>query len=92
MRKDAENFAFKLGEGDFQRSYSYPLPQVYSLAKSLGMDLSKDREFIWFLKQALVAVLPTGPAPSPLHLSSVSHPLICPYRAAYAKLLEMAVR
>lgn len=92
MRKDAENFAFKLGEGDFQRSYSYPLPQVYSLAKSLGMDLSKDREFIWFLKQALVAVLPTGPAPSPLHLSSVSHPLICPYRAAYAKLLEMAVQ
>lgn len=92
MRKDAEHFAFKLGEGDSQRSYSYPLPQVYSLAKSLGMDLSKDRDLMWFLKQALVAVLPKGlSVPSHSRLSSDSHPLICPYRAAYAKLLEMGM-
>ena len=51
-------FVFTRGEGDSQRSYSYPQHEAKALAAQLGMDLHSDADLLWFLKEALVTILP----------------------------------
>ena len=101
MKQQGEVFSFKTGEGEGQRMYTYPLQEVKDLAQQLGMDLDVDRDYLWFLKEALVTILPlgwrkeantTGLAQYHNTLTGVTtetHPLLFIFRSAYSHLLEM---
>ena len=101
MKQQGEVFSFKTGEGEGQRVYTYPLQEVKELAVQLGMDLDVDRDFLWFLKEALVTILPlgwrkeentTGLAQYHNTLTGVTtetHPLLYIFRSAFSHLLEM---
>lgn len=101
MKQQGEVFSFKTGEGEGQRVYTYPLQEVKDLAQQLGMDLEVDRDYLWFLKEALVTILPlgwrkeantTGLAQYHNTLTGVTtetHPLLFIFRSAYSHLLEM---
>ena len=93
-------FVFTRGEGASQRSYSYPVHEAKTLALQLGMDLDTDSEFIWFLQEALVTILPQGwkkeanaSGTAQYHnlktgVTTETHPLLYIFRAAYHHLLE----
>jgi hypothetical protein len=100
MKGSVNLFTFKVGEGNLQRVYSYPMREVRALAAELGMDLNQDKEFIWFLKQALVTILPQGwqrekdpkgtlQYHNPLTGATTErHPLLYLFRAAFSRLLQ----
>ena len=100
MKGSVNLFTFKVGEGNLQRVYSYPMREVRALAAELGMDLTQDKEFIWFLKQALVTILPQGwqrekdpkgtlQYHNPLTGATTErHPLLYLFRAAFSQLLQ----
>jgi len=102
MKKSVDLFTFKVGEGSFQRTFSYPMREVRTLAAELGMDLTQDKEFIWFLKQALVTILPQGwhrekdPKGALQYHNPTTgttterHPLLYLFRAAFSRLIQSA--
>lgn len=93
-------FVFTRGEDDSQRSYSYPQHEAKALAAQLGMDLNSDADLLWFLKEALVTILPQGwkkeanaSGMAQYHnlktgVTTETHPLLYIFRAAYHHLLE----
>ena len=93
-------FVFTRGEGDSQRSYSYPQHEAKALAAQLGMDLHSDADLLWFLKEALVTILPQGwkkeanaSGMAQYHnlktgVTTETHPLLYIFRAAYHHLVE----
>lgn len=102
MKGSVDLFTFKVGEGSFQRVFSYPMREVRTLAAELGMDLTQDKEFIWFLKQALVTILPQGwqrekdPKGTLQYHNSTTgatterHPLLYLFRSAFSHLIQSA--
>ena len=75
------------------------MKEAQSVATQLGMDMEADSEFIWFLKQALVALLPQGWKKesdpkgrikyhnSQTNATTATHPLLHQYRIAFFRLL-----
>ncbi len=77
----------------------FPRTEVAMIAELLGFDLDQDVHFYWFLKQALLELLPKGwkressPAGKVMYhnpnsqVTTETHPLVYRFRAAFAKLL-----
>jgi len=78
----------------------FPRQEVQAIAELIGFDLDLDTPFLWFLKQALLTLLPKGwkrescPWGQVCYFSQTSavttetHPLLFRYRTAFLKLLR----
>lgn len=105
MKKDttAKNntvFSISIKEESETIIREFPRAEVNAIAELLGFDTEQDGHFQWFLKQALLALLPKGwkresnPDGKVVYHNSNSlattqtHPLLYRFRSAYVKLLK----
>ena len=98
MQKQVFKVVTKEAEGPVTREY--PMKEAMSVATQLGMDMEADSDYLWFLKQALVALLPQGwkresdPKGrikyhnTKTNATTATHPLLYQYRIAYFRLLQ----
>lgn len=97
MQKQVFRVVTKDADGPVTREY--PMKEARSVATQLGMDMEADSELIWFLKQALVALLPQGWKKetdpkgrikyhnTQTNATTATHPLLYQYRIAFFRLL-----
>ena len=100
MTSSPDLFVFTRGEGDSQRSFSYPMREAKALAAQLGMDMNSDSDLLWFLREALVTILPQGwkkeasaSGMAQYHnlktgVTTETHPLLYIFRAAFHHLVD----
>lgn len=93
-------FRFELQREEGVIVREYPYKEVQSLAMRLGMDLEADAGLEWFLKQALITLLPSGwkresdPKGriqyhnAQTQATTGTHPLLFQYRCAFFRLLQ----
>ena len=93
-------YRFQLQQADGVVIREYPYKEVQSLATCLGMDLEADAEVEWFLRQALITLLPSGwkresdPRGriqyhnAQTQATTGTHPLLYQYRYAFFRLLQ----
>lgn len=79
---------------------SYPRKEAVHLSEQLGIDFETDKEYRWFLNQALLLILPLGWKKeydpfgyiqyhnSNNDVTTQRHPLIYKFRAAFLKLTQ----
>lgn len=100
MTSSPDLFVFTRGEGDSERSFSYPMREAKALASQLGMDMNSDSDLLWFLREALVTILPQGwkkeasaSGMAQYHnlktgVTTETHPLLYIFRAAFHHLVD----
>lgn len=93
-------FRFEMQREDGMVVREYPYKEVQSLATRLGMDMEVDANLEWFLKQALITLLPSGwkRESDPkgriqyhnahTQATTGTHPLLFQYRCAFFRLLQ----
>ena len=93
-------FRFEMQREDGVVVREYPYKEVQSLATRLGMDMEVDANLEWFLKQALITLLPSGwkRESDPkgriqyhnahTQATTGTHPLLFQYRCAFFRLLQ----